>query len=154
YHKALRQRWAKVVRAGVVVRIEQDKDGRPTGQECRCLRHGVFHDELERFVNRYLEETGQRLRVLTGPPDGRHLTDRLEGQETDAWRGFHEGLDRLIRYLWRHHPEEYDAILGEAHRRDAEYRAAVLDNADSPPARPGDLAARYGERLNAALQEA
>src|SRR5262249_27414226 len=76
-------------------------------QECKCLRNGVFQDTLEEYVNRYLQETEQRLQLLTGGPDGCHLTDRLEGQELDAWRSFCDGIDRLTRYLIEYHPDEY-----------------------------------------------
>src|SRR5207248_10370928 len=77
---------------------------------CTCLRNGVFQHELEEFVNRYLEETSKRLELLTGTPDGSHLTDRLDEQQEMAWGGFFEGLTRLTTYLADHHTAEYDAI--------------------------------------------
>jgi hypothetical protein len=59
----------------------------------------------------------------------------LRGQADTAWRAFLDGLDRLAGYLMEHHPAEYDAILREHNRRDAEARAAggrpVLTAADA-----------------------
>jgi DNA invertase Pin-like site-specific DNA recombinase len=119
YFKAARNRWLAVERDGVVVRIKMDKDGRPTGEECKCLRNGVFQDELEVHVERYLDHAGQRLEVLTeGLGDG-HIIGRLEGQEEGAWRRFLEGLYRVCTYLIQHHPAEYAALVDESNARRA-----------------------------------
>jgi DNA invertase Pin-like site-specific DNA recombinase len=81
---------------------------------CKCLRNGVFQATLEEYVERYLEETGKRLEILTARPhrgDTDDLTDRLKEQERGAWQGFHEGIMRLTGYLAEHHPDDYNAIL-------------------------------------------
>jgi DNA invertase Pin-like site-specific DNA recombinase len=83
-----------------------------------CLRNGVWQDTLEVYVNRYLEETGQKLRELAGGPDD-HLTDRLEDQEAEAWQEFALGMERLTIYLAKHHPDEYDAIVQDSYGEDA-----------------------------------
>jgi hypothetical protein len=121
---------------------------RGTRKECQCLRNGVFQDVLEGYVNRYLEESGQRLQLLTEAPDDSHLTDRLAEQEGTAWQGFVEGIGRLTGYLAQHHPDDYAAILDQAHRRAAEDRQAE----DGPAAAPGSLLAHFGQRLKDACQ--
>lgn len=97
--------------------------------ESCCLRNGVFQDTLEHYIERYLEETGKRLELLTQGPDGDHLTDRLEGQETEAWQEFMLGMERLTNYLRKHHPDDYNAIVQDSHGEDAtphEYVEACL----------------------------
>jgi hypothetical protein len=81
--------------------------------ESPCERNGVRHTVLEGYIDRYLEETGRRLELLTEGPDDKHLTGRLEGQEETAWRSFKAGFYRPCKYLRDHHPEEYVAILRE-----------------------------------------
>lgn len=81
--------------------------------ECRCERNGVSQELLEEYVTRYLDETGKRLELLTRTAGGKHLTSRLETQETEAWSGFVAGIQRLTAYLAKHHPEEYGAIVSE-----------------------------------------
>jgi hypothetical protein len=77
-----------------------------------CNRNAVAHDVLEEYVSRYLDETGQRLALLTGP-DAAHLTDHLSDQQDAAWGGYFAGLTRLTQYLAAYHTDEYNAILAE-----------------------------------------
>src|SRR5262249_8363985 len=41
-------------------------------EECKCKRNGIFQDAIEGFIDRYLEESGKRMELLTHglPPDG------------------------------------------------------------------------------------
>jgi hypothetical protein len=80
--------------------------------ECSCERNGVRQEVIEEYVERYLEETSQRLEMLTGPGVG-GLTEKLETQEVDSWRLFTDGIARLTGYLAERHPEEYAAIIAE-----------------------------------------
>ena len=95
--------------------------------ESPCLRNGVKQDLLEKYIEKYLEETGRRLELLTRGPDAGHLTGRLEGQEREAWRAFCEGVDRLTGYLAQQHPAEYNAILREDDARQAEKEAIIRE---------------------------
>jgi len=104
--------------------------------ESKCLRNGVWQDEIEVYVNRYLEETGKRLEMLTRGPDGRHLTDRLEGQEADAWTAFRAGLERVTAYLSEHHPEQYAALL-EEYEREHQWEDEVREQAEREHAEDG-----------------
>jgi DNA invertase Pin-like site-specific DNA recombinase len=123
---------------------------RGTLADSPCLRNGVKQSVLEEYVNRYLEETGKRLDLLTEGPGGSHLTDRLEEQETQAWRGFRDGIVRLTGYLAEHHPEEYAAIIEDFNRRAAEDEEATRNAVPLTVS----LAERYGERLTAAHRQA
>jgi DNA invertase Pin-like site-specific DNA recombinase len=78
-----------------------------------CLRNGVAHSVLEGYVDRFLDEAGKRLELLTSPPSASdHLTDRLSEQEETAWSGFFDGLTRLTAYLAEHCTDQYNDILG------------------------------------------
>src|SRR5205823_5338900 len=91
-----------------------------------CLRNGVKQAVLQEYVEKYLDQAGQRLDIMMSGPNGvGHLTDRLEGQEAGAWRAFCEGMDRLTDYLAEHHPHEYAAVLQEFARRREEDEAAT-----------------------------
>jgi DNA invertase Pin-like site-specific DNA recombinase len=79
--------------------------------QCGCRRNGVFQDVLEKFIDRYLDESGRRLEVLTEGIDVDHLTAKLEGREDGHWREFVLGLERLQTYLRKHHPDEYKALM-------------------------------------------
>jgi hypothetical protein len=81
-------------------------------------------------VNRYLEETGKRLELLTEGPDVDDLTAKLEEQEDDHWQEFTLGMERLTMYLAKNHPEEYRAIVADSYCEDAtphEFVAACLE---------------------------
>jgi len=123
YQKAVREKWRR---------------------DCKCLRNGVFQDELERYIDRYLEETGHRLELFTRgagvAPDA--PTDRLQGQEGTTWKAFLDGFQRVTEYLAQHHPDDYTALLAEDARVAAEDERAMMgdaDGADGPPA-PGRYA--------------
>jgi hypothetical protein len=99
-------------------------------KECSCLRNGVFQDVLEKFIDRYLEESGQRLEVLTEGLDVDHLTGKLERQEDAHWWEFMIGMERLQMYLSKHHAEEYRTIVADSHDEDAtpdEFVAACIE---------------------------
>jgi hypothetical protein len=128
---------------------------RGTLKECPCERNGVKQAVLEEYIDRYLEETGKRLELLTRKPDADHLTEHLEKQETEAWSSFRAGIDRLCGYLMTYHPEEYAAILQEDARRAAEDRA-VMEAAFKQPAspiEPGTLKGRYGKQFEQACDK-
>jgi hypothetical protein len=148
YFKAIKEKWPVVRRDGMVTRVNKE------GQECKCLRNGVFQDQLVEYVRRYLEETGRRLQLLSQGRDESHVTDRLKGQEEAAWWEYREGLDRLEGYLAQHHPEEYNAILREF----AEQAAADALEADPSKQVGGatkvrDIVDRLGERGRAAYEK-
>jgi DNA invertase Pin-like site-specific DNA recombinase len=114
------------------------------GRVSTCLRNGVFQDELEPYVERWLKETGRKLKILAAPPDGEgRLLDR---RENVAWGTFHEGVNRLCRYLMENHPAEYAALV-EDHRAAAEAeREAAYAARDAEPVPPGWWAARLNGR--------
>jgi DNA invertase Pin-like site-specific DNA recombinase len=85
---------------------------RGTLADSACLRNGVKQSVLEEYVSRYLEETAQRLELLTGAEPG-HLTDRLKEQAQGAERAFFDGLSRLCAYLAEYHPAAYGLLLQE-----------------------------------------
>lgn len=117
--------------------------------ECKCLRNSIFQDTLDGYVKQWLEESGRRLDLMTRGPGPSDLTGRLEQQEGEHWQAFRDGLDRLCRYLARHHPEEYAAILGEQDARQAE------DDEWLQGSQAGSRAAeRLGGRFRAAHERA
>jgi hypothetical protein len=61
-----------------------------------------------------LEEAGERLDVLTVGLDADNLTDRLKGQEGDAWKAYQDGVYRLTQYLSERHPETYADLVDHA----------------------------------------
>jgi DNA invertase Pin-like site-specific DNA recombinase len=124
-------------------------------RDCKCLRNGVFQDTLEDYIGRYLDETGQRLQLLTGGLDAGNLGGRLEADELGAWRAFVAGIDRLTGYLAEHHPADYDALLRADQDRHAEADSAVQGSADaSRPDQPRpSLADLLGEQGRRALEQ-
>jgi hypothetical protein len=122
--------------------------------ECRCRRNGVFQDQLEGYVNRYLEETGKRLELLTGDLEAGNLTGRLEAQEAGHWRTFRDGIERLTNHLMVHHPEEDAALLEDFARQAAEDEANLRAAEASSGYVPGTLAKKFGRRLTEALEAA
>jgi hypothetical protein len=132
--------------------VHRDENGRPIPRtECKCLRNGVFQDTLEEYVKHYLEETGTRLELLTGPPDQAAPTGRLARQAASAWDEYLEGIERLEGYLKEHHTEEYAAILEEYARAAAD--GAAGQDAGAPGAGPS-LADRLSARGRAAHEQA
>jgi DNA invertase Pin-like site-specific DNA recombinase len=109
----------KAVRYRFLAKKGKLKDGQDQ-PECKCLRNGVFQDVLEPYLIRYLEETGQRLHLLTqGSDEDDPRRYNLIDRETEHWWEFQLGLERLKTYLRRHHPKEYQAILTDSHSEDA-----------------------------------
>jgi len=89
------------------------------GGKCKCARNGVFQYEIEKYVERWLEESGRRLEILTEGIESDPNTERLEKQEAGSWVGFALGMERLKIYLHRHHPAEYSAIVRDSQQEDA-----------------------------------
>ena len=113
-------------------------------EESCCLRNGVFQDTLEEYINRYLEETGKRLEILTRRPDGDHLTDRLEGQQ---WKpgGTSARASTVCRVnLAQHYPAEFAAIVEWDRARRAEERAEEMSSRDTPGT-PLGVRDRFGD---------
>ncbi len=127
-------------------------------KESPCRRNGVFQDELESIIQRYLDETGQRLDLLMKRPNvdvGQDsVTGKLDTQERSAWSGFLEGIQRLCDYLMRFHPHEYDSILEEDASRAEEERAMAEEAARSPGLPIGSLKAKLGQRFTTACDKA
>jgi hypothetical protein len=123
YHRAAREKWATEVRDGVTVRSKTDAQG--VRHECACRRNGVFQDELEGYVDRYLAEAGHRLELLLKPDPPGAPTAELEAARDASWLAFEEGVGRLCAYLREHHADAYNEILAEHERtgREEEYEA-------------------------------
>src|SRR5262249_27159425 len=83
YFRAAREKWPW---EGTVRRepCKCKRQGQCTCErrESRCLRNGVFQDVLDEYVERYLEETGEKLDLLMGGIDTDHLTERLKGERS------------------------------------------------------------------------
>jgi hypothetical protein len=77
---------------------------------CPCLRNLVHQHEVEPFLQRWLDETGTRLELLTSGLDASNLTTRLATQDSEAWVAFTRGVARLAAYLLQHHAAEYASI--------------------------------------------
>src|SRR5262249_51585305 len=105
---------------------------RGTLAESPCLRNGVKQEVIEEYIDKYLDETDQRLQLLTQGPDGRLLTDKLEKDQAGQWKAFCDGLERLQSYLMKFHPEQYDAIIRHDDARLEDERENVLANAGAP----------------------
>jgi DNA invertase Pin-like site-specific DNA recombinase len=108
---------------------------------CSCLRNGVRQETLEGYLNRYLEEVGKRLDLLTQPHHGngksKHLTDKLQAEEFTAWGEFAAGMGRLETYLEDYHFDDYVALLKECYATDEApdkegFIHKRLDNEESP----------------------
>jgi hypothetical protein len=99
YHRALRGKWPKIRRQGRLVRVSRD------GEECHCGHFCVRQEELDTFLRRYLDETGQRLQTLLYEPQA--PTGRLEEERCDVFLKYVEGLRRLTSYLAQHQPDEW-----------------------------------------------
>jgi DNA invertase Pin-like site-specific DNA recombinase len=60
--------------------VRQGKRG-----ECSCLRNAIWQSDLERYLDKYLEETHQRLLLWVQAFPTDPILDRLKGQEESAW---------------------------------------------------------------------
>ena len=78
--------------------------------ECKCLRNGVFQDTLEVYVERYLEETGQRLDRLTADIDMDALTERNEAKLFPLHEEFVERMTALLDYIRDNDPDGWEAM--------------------------------------------
>jgi DNA invertase Pin-like site-specific DNA recombinase len=103
------------------------------GTPSKCRRNSVDQDELAVYIDRYLEEAGKRLEVLTGAPAVDPPTARKEREEEDAWGAYRDGLARLTAYLAEFHPEEYNAILREDARLADEEDDLLRNGQPAPP---------------------
>lgn len=126
--------------------------------ECPCGRHGVKQSLIEQYLTQYLEETGKRLELLTRF-SADHTTDRLAGRQESAWDEFCNGVDRLVRYLSTHHPEEYERLVREdAARLKSDNRECPRDDEKAgrtaAPVSAGTLVKKYGKRLQDAAARA
>jgi DNA invertase Pin-like site-specific DNA recombinase len=83
-----------------------------------CLRNRIKQATLERHIEKYLADSGQRLEILTSGMDTEHLTDKLEGEARSHWEEFALGLERLQIYLSKHHAEEYREVYRYNHGDD------------------------------------
>jgi DNA invertase Pin-like site-specific DNA recombinase len=118
-----------------------------------CLRNAVLQRELEQYVERYLEETGKRLELLTQRPEDGRLTDRLEGQREDAWQAIVDGMARLESYLAQHHPDEWAAIVQEDEAQAAAWRAEAMTGNGDGQSTSGVLAG-FGDSVKELIKEA
>jgi len=131
---------------------------------CSCGRHGVKQSVIEPYLEKYLEESGRRLELLTGPPVAGERLEivALETQQSSAWERFYQGVERLVEYLATQHPEEYDEIVRaddvrrEVDKREwAKHRAEEENSAEKGARRTakdhslpaGTLLKRYGKKL-------
>jgi DNA invertase Pin-like site-specific DNA recombinase len=94
--------------------------------ESSCLRNGVFQDTLEKYIARYLEETGKRLELLTAGTDipnyllaavtdrtagadashmTSHLTDKLEHDLHTQHETFIDNVTALLDYIRDNDPQ-------------------------------------------------
>jgi DNA invertase Pin-like site-specific DNA recombinase len=109
---------------------------------CPCLRNGVKHAVLEGYVNRYLEETGDKLAELKRHAGHRDVTGKLTGklreEQHAGFEEFSEWADRLTDYLMKNHPEEYARIAEDWHQE-------MESAAEGTPLAPGELRARNPE---------
>jgi DNA invertase Pin-like site-specific DNA recombinase len=80
-------------------------------RECLCHRNSIGQATLEKYVNRYLEESKTRLELLTEGVDATNLTGQLERAEEEHWQAYLDGIKRLMGYLAEHHPDEYADFL-------------------------------------------
>jgi hypothetical protein len=123
--------------------------------ESPCLRNGVFQDQLEDFLARYLDETGQRLEVFLQQGSSADApTGKLEEQEAGAWKGFVAGVNRLCSYLMQYHPAEYAAILNEQDRAHAEMVETDKHPYPALPLPPGSVAEYFGQKVPQHVQDA
>jgi len=78
--------------------------------ECKCRRNGVFQDTLEVYIERYLQETGQRLERLTADVDADELTARDEAKLSSLHDDFVSRMMTLLDYIRDHDPSGWDAM--------------------------------------------
>jgi DNA invertase Pin-like site-specific DNA recombinase len=118
-----------------------------------CRRNTISQDELEPYINRYLEDIGERLDIILAPPDDAVLS-RLDQENDDTMRAFWDGVERLCDYLRRYHPQEYATIQREQHEREImeqRIQEEVQRHPNRPPLPPGSVAdwyrRKYGQQF-------
>lgn len=155
YHKALRSYKALRKRQKDKGKTKPEVKEQPAHEEakCTCLRNGVFQDVLQVYIDRFLEETGKRLELLTEPLEMKNLLNNLNGHEDEAWRGFCEGIDRISTYLAKYHPDEYNAICEEEVLKQKEDSLIRRSNPTGKGCPKGTLAEHYGEKLKQAVAD-
>jgi hypothetical protein len=115
-----------------------------------CQRNGVRQAVLEGLLDKYLEETGQRLEVLEEgmrAAGAGHLTDRLGADHTAAERRLYERVGRLYDYLWKNDPRGLAALeRDDVHHN--EYEAAPGDPEGLLPDFARDMLALFRWRFD------
>jgi DNA invertase Pin-like site-specific DNA recombinase len=72
--------------------------------ECSCLRNGIFQDELEPYIERWLEESGRRLELLTGGVDVDEMTSPLRDRMFNHHEDFCSSMERVLDYICENDP--------------------------------------------------
>jgi DNA invertase Pin-like site-specific DNA recombinase len=75
-----------------------------------CLRNAVPHDVLEGFVNRYLQETGERLDKVIDGPTADCLTDKLKGELLLTNTAFWENWLHMLRAIAENDPQGWASL--------------------------------------------
>jgi DNA invertase Pin-like site-specific DNA recombinase len=79
-------------------------------EKCKCLRNGVWQDTLEKYIERYLEETGRRLELLTEGLDPDQLTKPMEDRLLWQYNGFLDKMTRLLDHIRDNDPEGWEEM--------------------------------------------
>jgi DNA invertase Pin-like site-specific DNA recombinase len=72
---------------------------------CKCKRYNVTQEAVQPYLLRYLEETGEKLKVMTAAPPLDAPTGQLEDRYYPTFLESENSFVRLLDYVYRHAPE-------------------------------------------------
>ena len=79
-------------------------------KECSCLRNGVFQDVLDQYIERWLDESGRRLELMTGTVDADEMTTPLRNRMDSRHDDYCESFTRVLDYISENDPEGWDEM--------------------------------------------
>lgn len=80
--------------------------------QCSCLRNGVFQDVLEVYIERFLQEAGHRLQILTDDLDLEALTAPTQKEMETQHDQFVDNIMKVYEYVRDNDPTGWGELVG------------------------------------------
>lgn len=88
--------------------VQYKRDGEPP-----CLRNLVYQDQLEEWIEQWLDESGRKLDLVTDALNPDALTGPMQSRSNQHWQALGEALGQINGYLAQRHPNVAESLLYE-----------------------------------------